>query len=475
MNAFQRVLGATRVADAPGAPAAEARLVLDRSAWVVLIVLAGTNVLSFMDRSILNILGQPIKEALHFADWQLGLLSGLGFSAAYTVLGLPLARLADSRNRVNIITVCTLAWSAMTAVCGLATNFWQILLFRMGVGVGEAGCLPATQSLITDYFPPKRRATALAVFGMGIPLGALFGSILGGVIVDHWGWRAAFLVMGLPGMLFALVVKLVVKEPSRGALDAQPDPQAAPPTFVSTAKLLWRNPTAFHVIMAATTMLLVGTMSSTFMAPYLVRRYALSYTAVGLIISLTYLVGGICGNLAGGVIADWAGRRDQRWYLWTPAIGVALSVPLNMLAYAQGSWLALALLLIVPTIISMTYLAPSYAVLHNIVEPRMRATMIAMVGLVSSLLGGGLGPLLGGASIDLMAKALFGRYGVGAFTAACPGGAPPAGAAPHLAAACHAALADATQYALIGWTPLLLWPVLHFWLAARTIRRDAKF
>jgi MFS family permease len=186
-------------------------------------------------------------------------------------------------------------------------------------------------------------------------------------------------------------------------------------------------------------------------------------------------VGGLGGNLAGGVLSDWAGRKDRRWYLWLPALGIVASIPLNMLAYAQASWLAMAALMIVPAIIGMMYLAPGYAVLHNIVEPRARATMIAIVGLISNLLGAGVGPLLGGVTIDLMAGRLFARSGLGAFASACPGGHARPGGPAGLEGACHAALTSATQFAMIGWLPLLLWPALHFYLASRTVRRDARF
>jgi MFS family permease len=478
---------------------------VSRYAWSVLAVLAITNVLSFMDRLALNLLGQPIKESLRFADWQLGLLTGLGFATTYTLLGLPLARLAETRNRVTLISLCTLVWSAMTALCGLATNFIQILLFRVGVGVGEAGCVPAAHSLIADYFPPQRRATALAVFGAGIPLGALIGSAAGGVIVDHWGWRAAFMVMGLPGVLFALVVKALVREAPRGALDPNPntgttlpnaddasgDPHvaatiaprkgsalvpAAAPSAWEIVKLLWRNPTAFHVIAGLTSVVLIGSVSSTFLAPFLIRKFGLSYTQVGLIISVTYLIGGIGGNLAGGMLSDWAGRKDKRWYVWVPAIGIALSIPLNMIAYAQSSWMTMAVLMFLPAVLGFTYLAPGFAILHNMVEPRMRATMIAIVQLLSNLIGAGLGPLFGGITIDLAAQPLFARYVSHAtFATSCPGGTAAPGAGPELVQACHQALVQATSLTMIGWMPLMLWPALHFWLAARTVRRDARF
>ena len=449
-----------------------------RYAWTVLAMLAITNVLSFMDRLALNLLGQPIKESLRFADWQLGLLTGLGFATTYTLLGLPLARLAETRNRVTLISLCTLVWSAMTAICGLATTFWQILLFRVGVGVGEAGCLPAAHSLITDYFPPRRRATALAVFGAGIPLGALIGSAAGGVIVDHWGWRAAFIVMGVPGALFALVVKSVVREAPRGALDPiESDAKASDtaPSAWEILKLLWRNPTAFHVTAALVSVVLIGSVSSTFLAPFLVRKFALSYTQVGLLISATYLIGGIGGNLAGGLLSDWAGRRDKRWYLWVPGAGILLSIPLNMIAYAQSSWLAMAVLMFVPAVLGFTYLAPGFAILHNMVEPRMRATMIAIVQLLSNLIGAGIGPLAGGVTIDLAARQFFEHYGLGSFGGTCPGGSAAPGAPPALAQACHDALTQATSLTMIGWMPLLLWPALHFYLASRTVRRDARF
>jgi MFS family permease len=222
-----------------------------RHAWTVLAMLTAAQVLSFMDRFLLNILGQPIKEDLHLTDWQLGLLNGLAFAASYTIVGVPLARLAERRNRVGVIVGCILVWSGMTMMCGLAASLWQLMLLRMGVGVGEAGAVPASHSLITDYFPPRRRASALAVLGVGIPLGALLGSTLGGSLADASGWRHAFVMLGAPGVVVALLVGLLIREVPRGRLDPIDKRVAAaepPPSFKATIQLLWRSPTARQIM-----------------------------------------------------------------------------------------------------------------------------------------------------------------------------------------------------------------------------------
>lgn len=442
-----------------------------RYAWLVLAMLMMGNLLSFMDRFLMNVVSQPMKEELHLTDWQLGLLNGTAFALSSTLVGLPLARLAERFNRASIIAGCIIVWSGMTSLCGFASNLWQMLAFRTGVGVGEAGSTPASHSLIADYFPPRRRATALSLYTIGMPLGALAGSILGGWITDQWGWRSAFLLLGGPGILAALFLRAIVREPARGRFDP-PVSSPAPPPIGKALRLLATTPTARHIILGQVGAIMVAIAASTFYAPFLVRKFAISYTEMGLLLSATYLAGGTLGNLGGGLLADWGGRRDRRWYLWVPAIGIALAFPLYFACYLQPTLMGTCMLLFVASIPSLAYTAPGYSVLHNIVEARMRATMVALVQIIASLIGGGLGPLLGGATIDLLAERFFPLATAGEFAQACPGGIAPAHAAATLVLACHDALLQATQWALIGWAPLFLWPAFHFWRAARTIRVD---
>jgi len=442
-----------------------------RYAWLVLAMLMLGNLLSFMDRFLMNVVSQPMKEELHLTDWQLGLLNGTAFALSSTLVGLPLARLAERFNRATIIAGCIIVWSGMTSLCGLAANLWQMLAFRTGVGIGEAGSTPASHSLIADYFPPGRRATALSLYTIGMPLGALAGSILGGWITDQWGWRNAFLLLGGPGILAALFLRAIVREPPRGRFDPA-TPTTKPPSIGTALTLLIRTPAARHVILGQVSAIMVATAASTFYAPFLVRKFAISYTEMGLLLSATYLAGGVVGNLVGGFLADWRGRQDRRWYLWISMIGALIAFPLYLACYLQPTLAGTCLLLFVASIPALAYTAPAYSVLHNIVEARMRATMVALVQIVASLIGGGLGPLLGGLSIDLLAERFFPFDLAGGFARACPGGIAPAHADAALALACHDSLLLATQWALVGWAPLFLWPAFHFWRAARTIRQN---
>jgi len=442
--------------------------------WVVLVTLLVAYVLNFMDRWVITILSQPIKEEMKLADWQLGLFNGFAYALLSSVLGFKLARLAERRNRVNIITGCMFIWSVMTALCGAASGFWHMLLLRMGVGIGEAGAMPSSHALIADYFPPRLRATAHSIYGLGLPLGGLLGMILGGVITDHWGWRTAFVVVGLPGIAFAILLRLIVREPPRGRYDPPPASEEAPPAS-AVLSLLWRTPTSRHIIIALTLSVLIGNAGTTFLAPYLVRRFHLSYTEVALIVGGTNFLSAAFGMLTGGLLADRLGRRDRRWYMWVPVAGVIGSILCYLAAYAQDMLVPLALLLVPGGFLVATYMAPSFAVLQNIVEPRMRATTTAVAGICMSLIGMGLGPLLGGLTIDHIAAHLFAGRGLGDFATACPGGLAPTGAAPVLVTACPKVLSMATQATLLLWTPLMLWPVFHYWRAARTIRADAFF
>ncbi len=208
----------------------------------------------------------------------------------------------------------------MTALCGMSANFVQLLLFRMGVGIGEAGGMPTSHSLIADYFPQRLRTTALSIFGLGLPIGGLVGMVVGGVVVDIWGWRAAFLFVGLPGLALAAVTWLGVREPVRGGFDAAPRESADDrgPGYADMVRLLYRNPVSRHTLIALTAAMLVSSPNAVFLAPYLVRRFALSYTEIGVVLGGTLMVGTAVSTLAGGLITEWAGRRSARWYLLVP-------------------------------------------------------------------------------------------------------------------------------------------------------------
>lgn len=447
-----------------------------RRRWVVLAILFAVYLASSMDRMIVSIVGEPIKNELGLTDWQLGLLNGFAFSLLYVGLGIPLARLADHGNRVTIITACLCVWSAMTALCGIVTSFVQLVAFRMGVGVGEAGCLPTSHSLISDYFPRTQRTTALALFGLGLPLGGLGGMTLGGLIADWFGWRAAFLILGLPGLLLAVIVKLVVREPPRQSdavgKAALPGQSRKADTLSDVLMFLVKSSPARNILAGVTLATMFTSPSVTFLAPYMVRSFDLSYSQIGLMLGLSQMGGIALSTFLGGILSDWFGKYDQRWYLWVPAASLILGGPLFMIAYAQATWPAFIGYLFIAALAGAAYLPPSYAVLYTLVKPSWRATTAATVGVLMNLIGLSIGPVLCGLLIDYLTVHNLGQVGHSALAGACVHGGSAAMTDPAKAALCGAANVDATRTALIVFSIGLAWPILHFFRAAQTLPRS---
>jgi MFS family permease len=460
--------------------------------------------LNFIDRSIVAIIGQAIKIDLKLTDTELGLLGGLAFAILYTLLGVPIARLAERWNRVSIIAGAIVIWSFFTAACGLAANFATLLAMRVGVGVGEAGCSPPSHSLISDYFEPKRRASALAVYSFGIPLGAMIGAIAGGWLATNFGWRIAFMAVGAPGLILALLIKLCVREPARGASDIGAPPAAAPSLSMAnelteiwavTRTLFGSWPVA-NMVLGVTITSIAGYGIGQFSAPYFNRAFGLSYATVGLIFGL---IGGFSaglGTLAGGFVSDWAGRRHARWYALTPAIGLAIATPIYVLAYREPDWRQAALILFLPGVFSYTYLGPTFGVVQNVVETRRRATATAVMFLFLNIIALGGGPFFTGWLIDRFAQfdfthrgphglltAVMGLFGDGArgaanFNVACPGGVAPKGSTVAQVMGCMRTEAGATRQGILVTIGFYAWGAVHyllasFGMAARMARADA--
>ncbi len=385
-----------------GKPAAAGTL-SNRS--TVLGVLVLVYISSYLDRQILSILLPQIKAEFDVPDTYLGLLSGLAFAIFYTTLGLPLARVADRRSRVNLLTICIAAWSLMTALCGTAATFLQLLLARIGVGVGEAGCNPSAHSLIADYFPLERRATALATYATAVPLGSLLGLALGGWLGDSFGWRTAFLAVGLPGLLLAVLVKLVLKEPPRGYADAPARRTAAteqqPPVAVTFA-YLWRTRTFRILCLAAAADAFVGYGLLLWLPTYLIRTFDLTAAQTGLRLGLMVGIAGLIGTLGVGLLTDRLGARNRRFYCWMPAIAACVALISNIAVYSSTSLAATFALLIVPLIALPASGGPVYAAVQSVVPPRMRATAAAVLLLVLNLVGLGFGPAFIGLMSDLL-------------------------------------------------------------------------
>ncbi|MCH2172859.1 MFS transporter, partial [Myxococcota bacterium] len=295
-----------------------------------------------IDRQIMHILIEPVRLDLNLSDTQIGALVGAGFAIFYTVAGLPIARLADRGIRRNIIAVALAIWSVMTVASGLARGFMTLMAARIGVGVGEAGCTPPAHSLISDYFPPERRATALSIYALGVPIGTLFGLAFGGYLADQVGWRSAFFVVGAPGVLLAVITRMTLREPPRGQSDAGANLEVEP--LRDVLSFMWKLRSLRHTMIGTSLQTLTLAGWGAWNAPFLVRVYDMSLTQVGLSLGLIAGIAGAAGTFGGGWLADRFSSRDQRWYLWWPALGAVLSIPFSVVAYlTESRWLALAL------------------------------------------------------------------------------------------------------------------------------------
>ncbi len=388
--------------------------------WVLLIVY----VFNFLDRQIVNILAEPIRNDLNLSDTQIGLMTGLAFALFYTVLGLPIARYADrpGTDRSRLIAAALAIWSAMTALCGMAQNFVQLLLARIGVGVGEAGCTPAAHSLIADRVPAERRAGAMAFYSLGIPLGSLLGMVIGGQLADVLGWRKAFLIVGLPGLILALVVLLLVRDKGRHEAHASPE---APEGLGTAIRALVGSRTFVLLLAAASACSFLSYGKSTWTTIFFQRTHGMSPGEVGFWFGLWGGLAGMLGTWLGGWFADRFGKTDRRHVVTAPAIGMAIAVPLAVAAYIATDWRTSLLLLMVPTVLNSLYYGPVFASAQGLVSPRNRAMASAMVLFCQNLVGLGLGPLFFGMLSDVLKPALGGesvRYVL--FGAACLGFVP---------------------------------------------------
>jgi predicted MFS family arabinose efflux permease len=427
---------------------------------------------SFVDRIILSTVGQAIKVDLKLTDLQFGLLGGLAFAVFYAAFGIPIARLAERTSRVAIISICIALWSAMTALSGVSANYWQLLLFRMGVGLGEGGCGPAAQSLISDHYPPKQRASALAIFAIGVPLGSMIGAVSGGWITQTFNWRAAFFVVGLPGLVLALLTRLTLKEPPRGHSEGRPAEETAAPLTTVIGRLVG-SPTIVLIILGCLLTNLSAAGINTFAASYLVRRFDMSFTSVGLLYGLVTGASGTFGILVGGFGADIAARRDPRWYAWMPAIGAALALPAFLIAFTRADAFSTAAWVFGGSVFYSFYFAPTFGVIQNLVEPRMRASAAALMLLLINICGQGLGPTFMGWLSDHRATRIFASsYVTADFQRLCPGGVAAKGAAPELASACANAAATGLQQALLAICLSFALGATCYLLASRSLRRD---
>jgi len=441
-------------------------------AWL-LFVLALTNALNLADRQSLAASAQAIKLDLALSDAQMGLVQGLAFAIFYSMLALPIARLAEHFSRTRIIATAVSIFGVMVCLCSRATSFWQLLLFRVGVGVGDAGIVPPVGSLIGDHYPGSRRASAMSVIWLGAPVGIVCGAMLGGWMAEHVSWRAAFVAVGAPGVIVAALAFLTLREPSRGMSDATVATVAAgpPPTMMEVLRFLWSKRSVRHLLVGCALAAISMNGIGQFFGQFLIRNYHIGFAAAGRILSVVAGCAMSGGMLLGGFGLDWAARRDKRWYSWGPALTLLLATPACVVGFNQPTVFSAASVLVFGHLMLFVYWTPTLALAQNMVAASMRASSTFVFNFIIGLVGLGLGPTAVGILSDRFARIAF---LAGDYAALCPKGRPTPGTTDALMQSCADASAAGLRHALTLMSLTFAWASLHYWLASRTLRRDLE-
>ena len=406
--------------------------------WYALGVLVLVFTSSHVDRQIMGILLEPIKNDLGASDTQMGFLIGLTFALFYATLGMPIAMIADRSNRRNIITAAITVWSGMTVVCGYAQNFVQLALARIGVGIGEAGSSPPSHSMISDMFPLGQRGTAMGIYALGVNMGLLIAYLAGGWMSEHWGWRITFIAVGLPGLAIALLVRFTVTEPLRGGSDELLESAAKAPPFMEVARFMWRTPATRHVVFGSSLAGFVGYGMVLWLPAFFVRSHGLTQTEVGLTLALmTGFVGGI-GTFVAGKFADMLAKRDERWFAWIVAVGKGGLVPFLVLFFLTQDFVPALLVYLIPAFFGGFYMAPTFAMIQSLVRPEMRSVAASICLVMLNIIGLGFGPQGVGIVSDLL-SADFGD--------------------------------ESLRYSLMIFSLVNVWCALHYYLAAKYLRQ----
>ena len=368
----------------------------------VLTVLVVVYTFNFIDRQILSILLESIKLDLGLSDQALGFLVGFAFAVFYAVLGIPIALWADRGNRRNLISLALVLWSAMTALSGCAQNFTQLALARIGVGIGEAGCSPPAHSLISDYYSPNERATALGIYSLGIPFGIMFGLFAGGWINEAFGWRQAFFVVGLPGMVLALVVRFTMPEPVRGQSENRVADDHRP-NILETFRFLAKRRSFLHISFAGALAAFVGYGVISWFPTFLIRSHEMKTGEIGLWLGLILGIPGGAGIFLGGYLADKFGANDTRWYLWTASLAALIALPFGAVVYLLDNPYWALILFSIPILLSNFWQATTFAQVQSLVQLRMRGVAAAILLFIINIIGLGAGPWAVGALSDFLA------------------------------------------------------------------------
>jgi MFS family permease len=421
----------------------ESRAPADGSHVWALVLLTSISICGFVDRILMQTLVEPVKAEFGLTDFQIGLVAGLAFAVLNVVLGLWVARIAERRRRMTLVSIGTVLWSIATAACGMANNFLQLVLARISVGVGEAVGLPASSSIVSDYFPKSKRSTAMSVLYLAPPVGAFIGFVGGGWIAQEYGWRETFWIAAIPGFILAALVTFVVKEPERGRFDGLGEKTDEVPSFGSVLRRTWKRYSLRHLLIGSVVASVVGFGVNAFLAAFLMRRFGYTLAEAGLIAGIIASLPASVSMIYAGWLTDRIGKRDARSYGFIPGISLLISAPVYMLAVTRSEPMHAVILLGVATLFMYTYIGPTFGVFQNMMHPRMRATSTAFNGMLYSLIGNGLGPLLVGALSD--------HYAADATQSGIGRG-----------------LMTALAVTAVGY----LWAAVHYFLAMRTLRRE---
>ncbi|MDB5448493.1 MAG: transporter [Phenylobacterium sp.] len=367
-----------------------------------LAIIALTFVCNYVDRTMLGAMVEAIKADLSISDGQIGLVAGAAFSLFYATAGLPLARLADRSDRIRMISIAMVVWSICTSACGFAGNFFQLLLARAGVAAGESAGQPPAYSMISDLFTPKARSTATAIFQVGGTIGGALGLALGGLLASHLGWRGAFMVMCVPGLILALITWTTLRDPPRGLSEGRVMDEQAPPA-VTVVKLVLSRPTFVCTALGCGLMNYAMFSLLTWMPAFLSRSHHLTMAQAGGLAGAIEMVGGLLGAIGGAIIVDLAGQRHERWRLLIPSIAALLSAPLMVAFLFSGSLYLAAGCLAACTVLMRFWMGSSYTVVQRLVGLRMRTVTTAVLLFAINIVGMGLGPWIVGSISDLTA------------------------------------------------------------------------